>query len=364
MEKIKLKYIALDQPIGTLYLTKIKASILNNMTESDVRRAYNDTFNYNETKGLQRKLSEQRVKSIKNYCLSGNAIFPTPIIISAPRDYFNINEKNEEIIIKYSEMLKEKIYCSTVDGQHRLKGIEEAGMLEEFELPVLVGIGLNKGQEIELFSTINGNQKPVNRSLLIDLYGELDKPSLEKIGNKIAKVMNNNKNSALYGKIKMLGVKDSNNVQYVSQSTFVDGFLSLVTNNIKKDNNDLVNRRSLAPLDEQKYIFREYINQDEIVQVSYICLKYFNEVSATLKKFDSSLTERFYKSIGFFSLFYLLRDVYPYFLKMANFSILKKCFEQYFNEFKDKEYSSSLSGAKKLYEDLKISLPKYNSERY
>ncbi|MDK7969463.1 DGQHR domain-containing protein [Staphylococcus epidermidis] len=364
MKNVSLKYIALDQPIGTLYLTKMNANILNEITESDVRKAYNDTFGYNETKGLQRKLSDQRVKSIRDYCLSGNAIFPTPIIISAPRDYFNINEKDEEIIIDYYKLLKDEEYCSTVDGQHRLKGIEEAKMLEKFELPVLIGIGLNKGQEIELFATINGNQKPVNKSLLIDLYGELDKPSLEKIGNKVAKVMNSNENSSLYGRIKMLGVKDSDNVQYVSQSTFVDGLLSLITNNVKKDNNDLLNGRPLEYMNEDKFIFRKYIREDDIVEISYICLKYFNEISEILYKFELSLTKRFYRSIGFFSLFYLLRDVYPYFLENANFSILKKCFEQYFNEFKNKEYSSSLSGAKKLYEDLKTSLPKYNSERY
>ncbi|MBL1917816.1 DGQHR domain-containing protein, partial [Klebsiella pneumoniae] len=65
-----------------------------------------------------------------------------------------------------------------IDGQHRLAGLEEA--MEEDpkvgEMDILVTLceSLTTPQAAKIFLNINTEQKPVPKSLIYDLFGELE----------------------------------------------------------------------------------------------------------------------------------------------------------------------------------------------
>jgi DGQHR domain-containing protein len=59
--------------------------------------------------------------------------------------------------------------ATIIDGQHRLKGLEEAGK-PEFELPISIFIGADEATEASIFSIVNLAQTKVNKSLAYDLF--------------------------------------------------------------------------------------------------------------------------------------------------------------------------------------------------
>ena len=71
---ITLDYIEIRQPIGTFYLCSIPARRLLKMVDVRPRSKQGD--------GVQRDLSEVRIKKIGEYCSDPDAIFPTPIVVS------------------------------------------------------------------------------------------------------------------------------------------------------------------------------------------------------------------------------------------------------------------------------------------
>jgi hypothetical protein len=69
----KYKFITIDKPAGRFYVTKINASVLIPISQSETRTPYNTT-------GIQRVLLSERVSNIAQYCKRQDAMFPTPII--------------------------------------------------------------------------------------------------------------------------------------------------------------------------------------------------------------------------------------------------------------------------------------------
>ena len=133
-----VKYIEINQPIGTMYLVKLQATIVAKISATNTRKAYNDNH-IKEYKGIQRKLEINRVYAIADYCSTKDAMFPTPIILSAPSDKFKIDTKNQTI-----EIPDDDIYCSIIDGQHRIEGIKKSGLIEKFLILIL--------QEMHIYS--------------------------------------------------------------------------------------------------------------------------------------------------------------------------------------------------------------------
>ena len=172
---MKFNFITIDQPAGRFYVSKINANILIPISQSDTRTPYNST-------GIQRKLNMSRVKEIAKYCEEKSAMFPTPIILSADSNYFNFySESNTKmeytniesgfLEIDDGKIIQDKKFLSIVDGQHRLSGIDESGMAQEFDLLVMFVFDTEAYQDAEIFSIINRNQKQVSKSLVYDLYG-------------------------------------------------------------------------------------------------------------------------------------------------------------------------------------------------
>lgn len=374
----KLNYIKLEQPIGDMFLVKMRATQVASIAASRTRKSYNDHS------GIQRKLDPYRIKSIAEFCKTKNAMFPTPIILSASSDYFKINAEESTLAIpEIGE--EENKFCSIVDGQHRLEGLKESGVIEKFELLVSFVFDTDPSRDAFLFSTINGNQKPVSRSLIYDLYGLSRSRTVEKTCNKVMRSLNgeDNTRSELSGKIKMLGYKDDFSQNgIVSQAAMIKNLMKLITDKSERDNIDIEFGRELQHLDSRQYIFRDnFIKGDDnfIIQEN---IDFFNSwikrLSEVKEKYNQNEYKQFEKTIGFsvsyriFQILYLawedsknytITDIEDRFLKKDCYLvgsrkdfyglILSAMFVKFFElKLNNIVYSSSESGVNDLEIDL------------
>jgi len=336
----KVSYIKIDQPIGTMFLTKLPAKIVSEISATFNRKPYND--NVSRYEGIQRRLEPARVKSIAEFCKRDDAMFPTPIILSAPSNSFIINEEDQTITIS-----EDGIYCSIIDGQHRIEGIKDSGYIDKFELLIEFVFDTDPARDAYLFSVINGNQKPMSKSLIYDLFAVTKARTVEKLCNKIMRELNSNIKSKMIGKIKMLGYKDEfspNGV--VSQARLVDELKKLISDNTSRDNYDIEVGNELKELNAEKYIFREwfvYRDDEKIIDEN---IKFFNAWLTAIEKYSKPVNIKktiLEKSLGLSCAYRLLMILYSESVEYENaiYRIIEKF---YLKGLDNKSFSSSESG--------------------
>lgn len=386
---MKFNFITIDQPAGRFYVSKINANILIPISQSDTRTPYNST-------GIQRKLNMSRVKEIAKYCEEKSAMFPTPIILSADSNYFNFySESNTKmeytniesgfLEIDDGKIIQDKKFLSIVDGQHRLSGIDESGMAQEFDLLVMFVFDTEAYQDAEIFSIINRNQKQVSKSLVYDLYGLTDEMTVEKFSHEIVQALNSVEISVLKGRIKMLGYKtDSFNEdgksikQYVSQATLVDELIPMISKNIAQDNGLIKNGQAIQNINDGKLILRKYFYDDNLYDIQAKLIGFYNAWIEIIRKHFKEDTIIF-KTIGFIASLYIFKLLFGRLENDENIVdhtwvgvnmnsedsyINKELINKYkvqfmglieelnFNSIDINSISSSRSGAKKIYDLL------------
>lgn len=248
-----LKVIDVHQDGNVFYIGKMKARELAELSTTKVRYGKNESDyvnflqevgamvekhinegdvwylrEFDEDPNVQRKESLERLKEIGQYIEKANSIFPNAIIC-------NIAAKKEGDIWEYIEVSEDSICfdsddieISIIDGQHRLGGFRYAEdcYLDRYELVVTYLIGLLPAQQAELFATINGKQKAVNKSVLYDLSTmSEDEYSQQMMAHLIVTWFNVNEKSPLKNQIKMLGSGNGT----ISQAALIDGLMPMVT---------------------------------------------------------------------------------------------------------------------------------------
>lgn len=233
--EIRVKAIKFTQPAGPFYFFKLKA-IDTVKIASPIEREYEEG---EANEGIERRIDIKRVKAIKDYLLSDpDALFPTPIIVAATSEAITIEEdQNDRIDIIIT---KDKNTLEIVDGQHRVQGLKETfeffdsqghehearERLNEMELPIVAILDVGSWEKALVFSKINGNQKPVSKSMIYDLFLlSPNKYDASRVAANITKALNFD-NGPLYHRIKMLGTKTKNDNDHfnetISQGTFAD----------------------------------------------------------------------------------------------------------------------------------------------
>ncbi len=160
----------------------------------------------------QRMIKKSRLKRIREY-IERNGIFPTNIVVSLEgRRHVTfepfVNTTGPEGA-KHGTLILRPSYKSAwiIDGQHRLfaySGLERA---KTTHLSVLAFEGLPASKQAQLFIDINHEQKSVKRSLLQELYAELnwdaedEDKRVSAIVSKAVQVLNEDKDSPFYGRI-------------------------------------------------------------------------------------------------------------------------------------------------------------------
>ena len=175
-----------------------------------------------EPGAVQRVLNNRRISNIRDYILEGNTFFNSFVL--------NWSEKSvsptfveHEIIIPLSPSAAQMI-----DGQHRLAGLEEAMKKDDNignrHMLVTLCLGLDTSHAARIFLNINAEQKPVPKSLIFDLFGEVvddDEHAINR-ATDLARDINEDADSALYRLIKFPG--NPRGVGSIELSSLVSAF--------------------------------------------------------------------------------------------------------------------------------------------
>lgn len=172
-----------------------------------------------EEAAVQRVLSKQRINKIRDYVLDGFTFFNSFIL--------NWTDKAHPIKIKGGKIDIPLVESSAqvIDGQHRLTGLIEAmkadSSVGQREVIVTLCQNLTTSQAASIFLNINTEQRPVPKSLIFDLFGEVEADNTHAINRAtdIAEALNEDPKSPLYKLIKFPGTPRG--VGRIELSTFV-----------------------------------------------------------------------------------------------------------------------------------------------
>lgn len=332
---MKITAIKVSQPLGDFYLSKIKARDLLRVSTSSMLRYDKD----GKLAGNQRPLRQDRLKAIANFIKSEEMCFPTSIIIAA-----NVNERGliDEGESRWEiELIQNDVYniiipninevsSLIIDGQHRLNSFKYTP--EEFsdiELVCSIFFDLPTPYQAYLFATINGNQKRVDKSLALELFGfnVENEPentwSPEKLAVYLTRKFNFTKSSPLYQRIKLAPLYSQiedvvdKTKWMLSTAAMVEGILSLISSNPQRDRDMLAmkkeyfwgdkSRKILSGNKDKSVLRKLYINceDDEIFRIIY---SYFESIKKLL--WDNAKPQSvIVKTIGIAVLFDLLKSI-------------------------------------------------------
>ena len=184
-----------------------------------------------EQGSVQRVLSRNRIFEIRDYVLAGNSFFNSFILNWTDHNYLpKINTTDLTLSLNLVPSS-----AQVIDGQHRLEGLKSAFEVDsdigETNIVVTLCIGLTTKEAAQIFLNINTEQKPVPKSLMYDLFGEVindDEHSINR-ATDIARELNDDVGSPLYKLIKFPGAPRG--VGVIELSTFV----SALQDSLKKD---------------------------------------------------------------------------------------------------------------------------------
>ena len=210
-------------------------------------------------KGAQRRMREKRLREIGRYLKSTDAAVPNTIILGAnykpdgvpvdPSRRWRLESSSIDGVYDLVIPVGEKT-ASIIDGQHRLMAFKHAHGTT-MHLACSIYLDLPIAYHAFVFATINFNQQKVDRSLAYQLFGaSLDEEpsrawSPEKVAVFLARKLDADAESPFADKLR-LGLEDlreSGERRAISLATVVDGLLSLVSADPKRDRDELADRR-------------------------------------------------------------------------------------------------------------------------
>ncbi|MEQ8433720.1 MAG: DGQHR domain-containing protein [Oceanicaulis sp.] len=196
---VKLPALELNQNGKKFYLTALTASQLAEATY--VARRGHD----NEPGAVQRVLNKRRISGIRDFILAGGA-FPNSVVLNwraDPQPKFTDNKLEIQLVHNAAQV---------IDGQHRIEALREAILEQQsvgmLEVPVAVFTGLGDQECADIFLSINTEQKPVPRSLVIDLFGIASKSMIDPAAERARDIvvrLNEDERSPYAGLIKLPG---------------------------------------------------------------------------------------------------------------------------------------------------------------
>lgn len=360
--------IKVKQPLGEFYIAKIKAGDLLRISTSSVARYDKD----GKLKGNQRPLDPKRLKAIANFIMSDEMSFPTSILIAAniDRDGGIVEKHDDRWAVEktnttdvFNLVIPDKVSSLIIDGQHRLNAFNYADpSCKEIELVCSIFLDLPNPYQAYLFATINGNQKRVDKSLALELFGYdvENEPqntwSPEKLAVYLTRKFNFSKKSPLYQKIKLAPLYSEideivNREQWLlSTAAMVEGIMSLISSNPQKDRDMLAMKRNSIWGDKTRQVLSN--NNRPVLRYLYISSK-DDELYSILEKYFWSVktilwdnaTENsvILKTIGISVLFDILKNI------IEKYDI-QDSYDLYINKIRDINYSSNyfaLSGGGK-----------------
>jgi DGQHR domain-containing protein len=287
--------LSVTQPLGTFYLTVMKAGEL--LRRVDILRRGLDAESQNH---VQRELSGKRAREIASYVGDPDATFPTSIIVSARAAFVHVIEvdgRTELVLGKTANgdngsdqdmaVVDERSLAplgegdkigDVIDGQHRLMGLVSAGANDSeaacycFELPVVFMIGLEAEERAYVFATINSKQTRVSSSLIVDLFGLATSRSPRKTCHDVASALNADAEGPFFGTLKMLGKKNLP-TESLTQGSFAKYLARLISRAPDDDERAVKLGRALRA--DDRCPFRQFFLEDRDDMIVKIMSNYF-----------------------------------------------------------------------------------------
>lgn len=272
--RIEVKCIEVRQPIGTFYIGAIQAADLVKIAIADTRRP--DGRDIERYIGTQRDLNPGRVAEIKKYVTTVDACFPTSVILAIASEDAQYDEDMGSLMINCDDKV-----AKIIDGQHRIAGLEEYDG-PDFYVNVTVFLDMEIEDQAMVFATINLKQTKVSKSLAYDLYDFAQCRSPQKTCHNIAKLLNYRKGSPFLGRIKILGKATGQKMEVITQATFVDRLLRLLSRDPMTDKDMLKRGKKLSPIPADKtgdLIFRNMFIQEQDAEIAKCVWNYFSAVA-------------------------------------------------------------------------------------
>jgi DGQHR domain-containing protein len=248
--------LRVQQPIGDIYLAAIDHELLQKITYFDVRRVLRDQRDVEAYLGIQRPVSEARVRDLEKYVNFVDATFPTAVILAIDESecvsyderkhqltLSNVRQGNERPDIAFSNL------CRVIDGQHRIAGLQNFTG-EKFEVMVALFVGIDISDQAYIFATVNLEQTKVRKSLAFDLFELARTRSPYKTCHNIAVGLDKVKESPFFERIKRLGTATlTREHETITQSTFVDALVRYISPEPKVDRDLLLRGQKLELVD-------------------------------------------------------------------------------------------------------------------
>lgn len=269
------------QKNGAFFSACIPAEVLSQITYSDVRRLVDEERDVERYLGVQRPISRERVKKIRDYILSPDPTFPTAIIVAIDERCVQYDPatgmmKLSETQISDetkdgSEIPFEKI-AKVLDGQHRLAGFfNEDGEFDisgaEFDLNVSIFVGADLSVQAQIFATVNLAQTKVSKSLVYELEDLSKARSPFRTAHNIAVALDGMRSSPFYKRIKRLGyVTPGRSGETITQAAFVEALTALISRDPFADRNAYIDGKRLSMIrgdDERRTPFRNMFIEGE-----------------------------------------------------------------------------------------------------
>jgi DGQHR domain-containing protein len=238
--------------------------------------------------GIQRELRQDRVEELRQYVNYKDASFPTGIIIAVEADCASY-DPDRGIMTLMNNMETESAHdrvfyrdiARVIDGQHRIAGLE--GFVGgDFDLPVIILVGMDIADQAYIFSTVNLAQTKVNPSLAYDLYELAKARSPQKTCHNIAVALDQHQNSPFYHKIKRLGVAtDGRFNETLTQSTFIRALIPYISRKPLEDRDILLRGGQIRPADPSEMkalIFRNMFVDEEDLKIMDVVWNYFDAI--------------------------------------------------------------------------------------
>jgi DGQHR domain-containing protein len=288
---ITVPVFQVSQPVGDFYIGVMRADHLFSICKYDYRRMQY-VGSHADFLGIQREVNPKRIRDIKQYVGTVDACFPSSIVISIDEKcaalestdvvgayLLRIDEYIDSVQPQISIKLEE--VASIIDGQHRLKGLEEA-QANDFEVPVSIFIGADDATEAMVFSVVNLAQTKVNKSLVYDLFSLASSRSPEKTCHEVVVALDRMEESPFHNHIKRLGVATEGRFgETLSQATIVKGILPYITQDALADR-DRGKRFGFwdeaVAKDLKKRIFADFFQKKEDAKILNNLINYFSAI--------------------------------------------------------------------------------------
>jgi DGQHR domain-containing protein len=326
-----------SQPIGDFYITSLPACELINLCKSNVRKYVDEE---GKREGIQRKQKKNRIIEIDSFIRSFDASFPSSIILNIDTEKINYYKKigNEDLHDYFEiEIEATEDAFSVIDGQHRLAGFANDNCAN-FDLVVSIFVGLEIELQAYLFTSINVNQKPVDKSLAYDLFDLAQTPSPQKTCHTIVNLLNSDETSPLFKRIRLLGSAPEFDGEVLykamfSQGTIIQRLIKLVSSDPNGDRDTQKHGEDTvveAGWLDRGLIFRKFYAEKNDWVIFKILMNYFNAVRTNFPDEWEDRSNPLCKTIGLGALLTILVNIYRDGVKGGDVS------EEYFsNRFRD-----------------------------